>query len=182
MMGAFAVGAKAGGLYTRFNKEKDNQNADLLKVDGFDVPKNAQHSPQIQAYQVGATWAIVYNRYLKEGNSNAMAAAMATAANIGNYADMEPIISETGKLYDAIKTPGGLKKFGDDLKRRVGVDKAEKIMVKLGLMDEAQTLSYHQYIKKRIELKAAHKTDEATELYTKYHKYNDKPKVHKPKP
>ena len=142
LMGAFAVGAKAGGLYTRFNSPKDNKNVNTLDVDGFDIPKNAQHSPQIQAYQVGATFAIVYNHYAsqqkngKPVNSSAMAVAMATAATLGNYADMEPIVSELGKLYDATKTPQGLDKFGKDLERRVGIDKAEKIMIATGLKDE----------------------------------------------
>jgi broad specificity phosphatase PhoE len=136
LLGAFGVGANAGGLYSKFKNKDENQKSNTLNVLDNEIPKDAQHSTQIQAMQVGATWRIVYDHYTKKGDSAPMAALISTMATLGAYADMEPIISEGGLLYEAFKSKQGLDKFKKAMERRVGIDKADKIMIKLGLKSE----------------------------------------------
>lgn len=137
-LGFILAGSSAGGLYTRFYPDKEReQTIDMPESNrlnlGININKNAQHNSQLQSLQMGATWRIVYDHYIDDkGESQLSAIIKATAATGGVAAEQHPVINTTSKVNEAIKAPYGTDKFSKDLKRRIGITKAEDVFKLMG--------------------------------------------------
>ena len=77
---------------------------------------------------MGATWGMIYSHYIDDnGDSQIIALTMATMATMGVAAKQHPVIQTGDNLYNALMTPRGNTKFIKDLKRRIGVNKAQDV-------------------------------------------------------
>lgn len=138
-LGFVLGGSMAGGMYTSMypDKERDKDavtpDADYLNFRGLDVPKNAQHNTQFQSLQMGATWRMVHDHYVDDkGESQLMSIFAASAATAGVAAKEHPVISTASNLLDAVKSPSGNTKWVKDLRRRIGVQKAQDVFKLMG--------------------------------------------------
>jgi hypothetical protein len=138
-LGFVVGGSMAGGLYTNFypNKERDKDavtpDSDYLEFRGINISKDVQHNSQYQALQMGATWNMVYNHYIDDkGESQMMSIFAASAATAGAAAQEHPVVSTASSILDAIKTPHGNTKWVQDLRRRIGVQKAQDVFKMMG--------------------------------------------------
>lgn len=138
-LGFVLAGSMAGGMYTKFysdqerNKDAVTPDADYLNFRGFDVSKNVQHNTQFQALQMGATWKMVHDHYVDDkGESQLMSIFAATAATAGVAAQEHPVISTVKNILDAAETPHGNTKWVKDLRRRIGVQKAQDVFKLMG--------------------------------------------------
>lgn len=136
-LGFLLAGSAAGGLYTKFysDKERDkvgDTGSDVLQP-GIDIPKDVQHNPYYQALQMGATWKVVHDHYVDDKDeSQMMAIFAATAATAGVAAKQHPVINTVMNASEAIQTPHGNTKWIQDLRRRVGVQKAQDVLKLMG--------------------------------------------------
>lgn len=136
-LGFLLAGSAAGGLYTKFysDKERDkvgDTGSDVLQP-GIDIPKDVQHNPYYQALQMGATWKVVHDHYVDDKDeSQMMAIFAATAATAGVAAKQHPVINTVMNASEAIQTPHGNTKWVQDLRRRVGVQKAQDVLKLMG--------------------------------------------------
>lgn len=137
-LGFIVAGSVVGGTYTKYypDKQRKGMKADEMNIGGIEIPKNVQHNYQLQSMQMGATWGMVYNHYIDDKGATQLEAMMyATGATIGAMAEGLPTIKEGEKMAEAIQSPGGMKSFGKDLKRRVGVGKAFSLFNLMGYGD-----------------------------------------------
>lgn len=138
-LGFVLAGTMAGGMYTKFysNQERDKDavtpDADYLNFRGLNVSKDVQHNTQFQALQMGATWRMVHDHYVDDkGESQLMSIFAATAATGGVAAQEHPVISTVKNLLDAAETPHGNTKWVKDLRRRIGIQKAQDVFKLMG--------------------------------------------------
>lgn len=133
----FVLGSSVGGgLYTKYYPDKKRHGkmrSDEMKIGDIEVPKNVQHNTQLQAFQMGTTWSIVYGKYIKDkGHSQLKAIAAATAATAGAGIEQIPSVRFGADLYESTQDKYGGVKFINDLKRRVGVQKGNTILKLMG--------------------------------------------------
>lgn len=138
-LGFVLAGSMAGGMYTKFypNSERDKDavtpDADYLNFRGLNVSKDVQHNTQFQALQMGATWNMVHDHYVDDkGESQMMSIFAATFATAGVAAKEHPVISTALNIGDAIQTPHGNTKWVQDLRRRIGIQKAQDVFRLMG--------------------------------------------------
>jgi hypothetical protein len=129
--GLFASKAILGGLWNKDDKKgmkpKFNQAAfDEMKGGQYSIDKRIQHAMPLQLAQLGATTARVYNYYLDaptddpEYQKILKSLAHSMAATVGTQIEQIPMIQEPKQAVESLSDPYERKKFGEDLKRRVG--------------------------------------------------------------
>lgn len=130
-LGMFASKAILGGLWNKDekdgNKPKMNQAAfNEMKVGQYSIDKRIQHAMPLFLTQLGATTARVYNHYLDVPDDDPQYQKMlksgiqAMAATTGTVVEEIPMIQEPKQAVESLSDPYERKKFGEDLKRRVG--------------------------------------------------------------
>lgn len=130
-LGMFASKAILGGLWNKDekdgNKPKMNQAAlNEMKTGQYSIDKRIQHAMPLFLTQLGATTARVYNHYLDVPDDDPQYQKMlksgiqAMAATTGTVVEEIPMIQEPKQAVESLSDPYERKKFGEDLKRRVG--------------------------------------------------------------
>lgn len=137
----FCLAGGAGGLWNSFNKDpknkegkrRDGTHSGDLEVGGHEISHNVQHTAQLTALQMGATWRRTYDHYIKDkGASQFEALANATLSVAQPTVEGIPVAQKGIQLGQALTSPYGAKKMGEDLKRRVGVHKVEDVAKLMG--------------------------------------------------
>lgn len=130
-LGMFASKAIMGGLWNKDasegKKPTKNQAAfNEMKPFGHPIDKRIQHAMPLYLMQLGATTARVYNHYLDVPTDDPKYQTMlksgiqAMAASTGSVVEEITMINEPVHGVLALSDPYERKKFGEDLKRRVG--------------------------------------------------------------
>jgi hypothetical protein len=97
-----------------------------MKLGEYSIDKRIQHAMPLFLTQLGATTARVYNHYLDvpdddpEYQKMLKSGIQAMAASTGTIVEEIPMIQEPKQAAESLSDPYQRKKFGEDLKRRVG--------------------------------------------------------------
>jgi len=123
MIGWFGF-ASFGGLYTKFNANKQRDDEDLasdkMEVGGVEIPKPTQHALPLEVIQTAATARRLWNKYNEDEDvSTFEAIAKAGLGSIGAVAEQIPIIETPVHMIMATQEPYEAKKLGEDIKGRV---------------------------------------------------------------
>jgi len=116
--------ASFGGLYTKFNPNKQRDDEDLasdkMEVGGVEIPKPTQHALPLEVIQTAATARRLWNKYNEDEDiSTFEAIAKAGLGSIGAVAEQIPIIETPVHMIMATQDPYEAKKLGEDIKGRV---------------------------------------------------------------
>lgn len=135
----FYLHQHAGGIWNRFDPDKkkgDRLHSDKMKFGDVEIPKEVQHTTQLQAFQYGATLRNVFDHYKDDlGKTNAEAFEASIFATLSGLLDGIPPAKEAVKLAEGIQDPHELKGVEKDIKRSVGINKMED----LGILDKDET-------------------------------------------
>ena len=123
MIGWFGY-ASFGGLYTKFNpnKQRDDEElaSDKMEVGGVEIPKPTQHALPLEVIQSAATARRLWNKYNEDEETSKFGnIAKAGLASIGAVAEQVPIIETPVHMIMATQDPYEAKKLGEDIKGRV---------------------------------------------------------------
>lgn len=129
--GMFASKAIMGGLWNEDDKKgikstKNQAAFNEMKPLGIAIDKRIQHAMPLFLMQLGATTARVYNHYMDvptddpEYQTMLKSGIQAMLATGGTVVEDIPMIQEPKQAVESLSDPYERKKFGQDLKRRVG--------------------------------------------------------------
>lgn len=137
----FYLYQNAGGIWNRFDPDKNKGNrlgSNEMEVGGVKIPKEFQHTTQLQAFQFGATARNIFHHYKDDlGKSDAEAYEASIFGTLSGLIDGIPPAKEAIKLGEAIEDPYELKSVQKDVKRSVGIEKLQD----LGILDKDETPS-----------------------------------------
>lgn len=127
----FYLYQNAGGIWNRFDPDKKKGNrlkSGHLNIGGIEIPKEVQHTTQLQALQYGATARNVYNHYKDGLGKDTFDAIEASVfATLSGIVDGIPPAKEIVKLGEGIQDPNQLKSIVKDVKRSVGINKMQDL-------------------------------------------------------
>lgn len=127
----FYLHQNAGGIWNRFDPDKkkgDRLRSGHLEVDGIDIPKEVQHTTQLQALQYGATARNVYYHYKDGLGKDTFDAIEASVfATLSGFIEGIPPAKEAVKLAEGFQDPNQLKGIVKDIKRSVGINKMQDL-------------------------------------------------------
>jgi hypothetical protein len=130
-VGLFSSQAIMGGVWNKDAREgkkstPTNAGFDEMKLGGQPIDKRIQHAMPLFLMQLGATTARVYNHYMDVPTDDPKYQTMlkstvqAMTATTGAVVEEIPMIQEPKQALESLSDPYERKRFGEDLKRRVG--------------------------------------------------------------
>lgn len=130
-VGLFSSQAIMGGLWNKDAKEgkkpiPTQAGFDEMKIGSQPIDKRIQHAMPLFLMQLGATTARVYNHYMDVPTTDPKYQTMlkstveAMTATTGAVVEEIPMIQEPKQAFESLTDPYERKKFGEDIKRRVG--------------------------------------------------------------
>lgn len=111
-----------GGLYTRFNPNKQRDNDELksdeMEVGGTLVDKPVQHALPLEIIQLAATARRIFEDSKEKGDDNFNALYKTGLGSIGALLEQIPVLETGVHAVMATGDPYEAKKLGQDIKRR----------------------------------------------------------------
>lgn len=152
-LGMYAGPKILGGVWNKDAKEGSKSLPNRLgfnemKVGSFSIDKRIQHAMPLYLMQLGATTARVYNHYMDVPTDDPKYQTMlkslahSMAATAGAEVEEIPTINEPVHAVQALSDPYERKKFGEDVKRRLGFG----VLKDLGISKEEKETALNKKI------------------------------------